>query len=290
MKTPGKIILYSLYTFAAMCLFFYLLFPAKTVSDIIEDRVAKANPDFQLSMDEASPVFFPPGLKLEPLEVFFANMPILRMEYLKVAPGLLSVIGGDKKVTFNGRLGHGTLKGRADLAVDNQRLQTKITVNLAEVPTDAFEILDQWPGYQLVGDVTAFIDYDSKKGAGGTTSLTMEITPTKLIFSPALMGIEQLEFSQVQTEISVTPRMLQIKRCDLSGNQIEGKITGSIVFRRPFENSRLTLSCTIKPQQAFLAEQKNSLIAGFLGSETAQKRGIVLRISGTVGKPSYVVR
>ncbi|MDA8139859.1 MAG: type II secretion system protein GspN [Desulfobacteraceae bacterium] len=289
MKTPGKILLYSLYTIAAVCVFLYLLFPSKTVSDIIKEKVAKANPDVQLSTEEASPVF-PPGLKLKPLELAFANMPLLRMDYLKVAPGLLSAFSSDKNVTFNGRLGHGTLRGRAELSKEDQGPQTKITVNLANVPTDAFEILDQWPAYQLVGDVTAFIDYDSKKGAGGTTNLNMEITPTKIIFSPSLMGIEQLEFSQVQTEISVTPRMLQIKRCDLSGTQIEGKITGSIVFRRPFENSRLTLSCTIKPQPAFLADQKNSMIAGFLGSETAQKRGIVLRISGTVGKPSYVIR
>ena len=84
--------------------------------------------------------------------------------------------------------------------------------------------------------------------------------------------------------------MIQIKHCELSGPQVEGRITGSIVFRRPFQNSRLTLSCTIKPQPAFLADQKNSMIAGFLSSETARKRGIVLRIAGTVGKPSYVIR
>lgn len=289
MKTSGKILLYSLYAIAAVFVFLYLLFPSKTVSDIIESRISKSNPDIQISMDEANPVF-PPGLKMAPVDLAYGNIPILRMDYLKVVPGLFSIIGSEKKVSFNGKIGRGSIKGNADLTIDDQRPQTNITVNLANVPTDALDVLEQWPGYQLIGDLSAYINYDSKKGVGGTTSITMDITPTRLVFTPSLMGIEQLEFSQVQTEISITPRMLQIKRCELSGNQLEGKITGSIVFRRPFQNSRLTLSCTIKPQPAFLADQKNSMIAGFLGSDAAQKRGIVLRISGTVGKPSYVIR
>lgn len=289
MKTPGKILLYSLYAVAAVFVFLYVLFPSKTVSDIIETRISKANPDIKISMDETNPVF-PPGLRFEPLEVVYADMPILHMDYLKIIPGIFSIIGSEKKVAFNGKLGRGSLKGYVDLTEGNQRPQTKVTVNLANVSTDVFEVLEQWPGYQLIGDVSAFIDYDSKKGAGGTTAINLDITPARFVFTPSLMGIEQLEFSQLQTELSVTPRMLQIKRCDLSGNQIEGKISGSIVFRRPFRNSRLTLSCTIKPQPAFLADQKNNIIAGFLGSETAKKRGIVLRISGTVGKPSYVIR
>lgn len=289
MKTPGKILLYGLYTIAAVLVFLYLLFPSKTVSDIIEDRIAKVNPDIKISMDEASPVF-PPGLKISPVGVAYGDIPILQMDYLKVVPAILSIAGNEKKVKFTGKLGRGTLKGFADLTLDDQRPQTKVTINLDNVSTDALEVLDQWPGYQLIGDLTAFIDYDSKKGAGGTTTVNLDLVPGRIAFTPSLMGIEQLEFAQVTSEISVTPRMLQIKRCELAGPQIEGKITGSIVFRRPFQNSRLTLSCTIKPQPAFLADQKNSMIASFLSSETAQKRGIVLRISGTVGKPSYVIR
>lgn len=289
MKTPGKILLYGLYTIAAVFVFLYLLFPSDTVSEIIESRIAKANPDLQITMDKANPVF-PPGLKITPMDIAYGGIPILQMDYLKVVPAIFSIVGNEKKMSFYGRLGNGTLKGYADLTLNNQRPQTKVTINMDNVSTDALEVLDQWPGYQLVGDLSAFIDYDSKKGAGGTTAVNLDLSPGRIVFSPAMMGIEQLEFAQVTSEISVTPRMIQIKRCELSGPQIEGRITGSIVFRRPFHNSRLTLSCTIKPQPAFLADQKNSMIAGFLSSETARKRGIVLRIAGTVGKPSYVIR
>ena len=145
MKTPGKILLYGLYTIAAAFVFLYLLFPSDTVSEIIESRIAKANPDLQITLDKANPVF-PPGLKIAPMDVAYSGIPILQMDYIKVVPAISSLMGNEKKVKFFGRLGHGTLKGYADLTVNNQRPQTKVTINLDNVSTDAFEVLDQWPG------------------------------------------------------------------------------------------------------------------------------------------------
>ena len=150
MKTSGKIFLYGLYTLAAVFVFVYLLFPSETVSEIIETRIAKANPNLQITLDKANPMF-PPGLKMAPVEVAYSGIPVLHMDYLKVVPGMFSMIGNEKKVKFNGGLGRGSLKGHADLTMDNQRPQTKVTVNLDNVSTDALEVLDQWPAYQLIG-------------------------------------------------------------------------------------------------------------------------------------------
>ena len=48
--------------------------------------------------------------------------------------------------------------------------------------------------------------------------------------------------------------------------------------------------CSFTPQPAFLAEHKNDLIGGLMTSQTAQKRGMVFRISGTLDNPKYVMR
>lgn len=290
MKRSGKILLYSVYTLAALCVFLYLLFPSDTASELIMAQLAKVNRDLEIKIQDTFPVF-PPGLKFEPLDVAYASMPVLRMENFKVRPGLLSMMSNQKKVTFNGDMGTGELKGRAEIMTEDQRPQAILNVNLTKVPINAFEVLDDLlPGYQLVGDITSYINYDSTKGAGGTANIKLEIFPVKVIFGQPLMGLEQLDFSQIDSEITVTPRMIQIKRCEMTGSQIEGKVSGSIIFRRPFSNSRLTLSCTIKPQPAFIDDQKNTIIGGFLGTASGNKRGIVLRISGTVGRPKYVIR
>jgi type II secretion system protein N len=288
MKNTRKIFLYSLYFLAAAGFFLYWLFPSKTVSALIVSRIKQASPVLQVDIHNAYAAF-PPGLKLEPVAMAYADLPIARFDYLKVTPSLLSLLRGSKHFDFSGALGTGTLKGKAALTAD-ERPQTQVTFSLDRVPIDLLEFLKQWPNYKVTGDMNAYVDFDSLKGTGGTTNVSMDLAPARIVFNTPLMGIEQLEFSQIQTEMTVTPRMLQIKRCDASGAQLEGKITGSIVFRQPIQSSRLTLSCTLKPQAAFIAEHRNDMIAAVLGSESAQKRGIIFRISGTLDNPSYVIR
>lgn len=289
MRRSKKILLYILYTLAALLFFFYLRFPSQTVRDLIVAKVEAAKPELQITADGAYPVF-PPGLKLEPFALAYGEIPIVRMAHLKVVPGLISMFRQNKEMDFNGPVASGFLKGNAQIELNESRPTYNVVMNLVRVPVDALALLDMWPDYKLAGEMSTHITYDSRKGAGGTTSINAEITPARIVLGEPLMGIEQMEFSQVVAEMTVTPRMLQIARCELSGNQIEGKITGSIIFREPLQNSRITLSCTLKPQPAFVAEHRNDMIGGFLASETAQKRGVIFRISGTVGNPSYVVR
>ncbi|MBI5063460.1 MAG: type II secretion system protein GspN [Desulfatitalea sp.] len=288
MKNTRKIFLYALYTLTAVGFFLYWLFPSKTVSDLIVSRINQVSPVLQVDIKNAYAAF-PPGLKFEPVAMAYADLPIMRFDYLKVTPSLLSLLSSQKQFDFSGTLGTGTLKGKAELTSE-ERPQSKVTFNLDRVPIDLLEFLKMWPNYKVAGDMNAYVDFDSRKGTGGTTNISLDLAPAKIILSTPLMGIEQLEFSQIQTELTITPRMLQIKRCDASGAQLEGKITGSIVFRQPIQSSRLTLSCTLKPQAAFIAEHRNDMLAAMLGSENAQKRGIIFRISGTLDNPSYVIR
>lgn len=289
MKPSGKILLYSLYTFAAVCVFLYLLFPSQIASELIITQLSNINKDIKINIKDTHLVF-PPGLKFEPLDIAYTSTPVLSMERFKVVPSLFSMLGSQKKISFSGDLDGGEMKGRAEFLLKDQRRQTMLNVNLTKVPIQAFELLDLLPGYQLAGYIDSYIDYDSTKGSGGTANIKLDMVPAKVTFSQALMGLEQLDFSQIESNITVTPRMIQIKKCEFTGSQLDGKITGSIIFRRPFNNSRLTLSCTIKPQPAFLDDQKNTMLGGFLGTASAKNRGIVLRISGTVGRPKYVIR
>jgi type II secretion system protein N len=289
MNLKTKIFFYALYAMAAAVFFLYLLFPSQTISALIVERITQGSPDVQVSIRESQPVF-PPGLKLEPLSIEYARIPILRMPHLKVMPSLFSMLSDGKQMTFNGPLGHGSLKGNAEFLMDGQRPQTRIIMNLTEVPMEVFEFLRRWPAYQLSGDMTAYLDYDSRKGSGGTTNLKMQVSPTRIVFDPPLLGLAQMDFTLLESEMTLTQRMLQIKRFELSGNQLEGRITGSIVLKQPLEKSRLSLTCTFKPQAAFLAEHKTDMIGNLLGTASAQQRGIIIRIAGTLDNPSYAVR
>ena len=289
MKTPKKIFLYTLYTLVALLFFLYIRFPDQTAKDLIVVEVEKAKPELHITAQGAYPVF-PPGIKLKPFSLAYGDVPIISMAHLKMVPGLISMFRQNKEMNFNGPVGSGSLKGHVQVALDERRPKINVVMNLARVPVEALDVAGMWPDYKLAGEMNTHIIFDSRKGAGGSTSINADITPARIVLSEPLMGIEQMEFTQIVAEMTLTPRMLQIARCEMFGSQIEGKITGSIIFRQPLQNSRITLSCTFKPQPAFAAEHKNDMIGGLLGSDMALKRGVVFRISGTIGNPSYVVR
>jgi type II secretion system protein N len=289
MKQTGKIFLYGVFTLMTAIVFLYTLFPSNLARRLIDAQLAVFEPEFEFSTKTVSPTF-PPGLRLEPLTVFYTGLPLLRADHFRVLPELLTFFSDRRNYTFEGPVGTGNLKGRAEIILDNNREQTKITMNLTGVPLEALDIVNQWPGYSPSGNMNAYVDFDSRKGAGGTANVNIDIAPAKIIIDPPLMGLEQIDFSQLRTEMSVTRRMLQIRRCEADGPQFQGKISGSIIFRQPMEESRITLSCTLKPQPAFMAEHKNDMLGGLLSSSSAQTRGLVLRISGTLSNPQYVIR
>jgi type II secretion system protein N len=289
MKSTSKIFLYTGFALAAVIIFLYLLFPSELFRDVLEERVAQINPDLMVVAETIRPTI-PPGLKLQSVVISHTDFPVMRSDYLKVTPNLFSLLSDPKVFNFKGPLGSGDFRGRGEINRKTKRPQDKVTLNLNNIPVEVFEILERWPQYKPSGELSGRVNYDSLKGAGGTVEADVRITPFRITLNPPLMGLETLDFSELKAQMTMTPRMLQIRRCEASGNQIEGKLTGSIVFSKPFGSSRLTMSLTVKPRPEFVAQHKNDIIGGFLASDKAQKRGILFRFSGTLDNPSYRVR
>ena len=78
MKPTKKIFLYLVFGLTALVLFLYFRFPSEMVQTAIEERVRQADPNAHLETDLVSPTI-PPGLKLEPLSVRYAGLPVLRI-------------------------------------------------------------------------------------------------------------------------------------------------------------------------------------------------------------------
>ena len=289
MNRTGKIFLYIGFALVAVVFFLYLLFPSDLFREILEERVAQVHPELLVTTDKIQPTI-PPGLKLQPLWISYTDLPILRSDYIKVTPHLFSLLSDPKVFSFKGPMGSGSFKGSGEILRKGKRPQEKLTLHLDDIPLEVFDLLLQYPEYQPSGEVTGRIDYDSLRGAGGTAEINIEIAPLRISFDPPLMGLEYLDFSQLKAQMTMTPRMMQIRRCEASGNQLEGKLSGSIVFSQPMGNSRITMSLTLKPRPGFVAEHKNDMIGGLLASDKAQKRGILLRFSGTLDNPSYRIR
>jgi type II secretion system protein N len=288
MKQTTKIFLYIAFGLLALVFFLYTRFPSEMMISTVNERIHAIDPKANLDTDDIT-LTIPPGLKMEPLAVDYAQQPIFHMDDLKVTQSLFSLFTSTKHYSYHGDIGSGVLRGRAETAVENKREQTKVAMTLTRVPLNYIDLLGQWKGYVPEGEMDATVNFDSLKG-GGTADINVEISPARISFDPPLMGIEALDFNQLKAQLIVTQRMLQFRNCEAFGDQIEGKITGSIVFRKPIEDSRLTLSLTVKPQPTFIEDHKNDVIGGMLSAASTQKRGMVFRISGTILNPRYVIR
>lgn len=288
MKKRTKIFLYALYALAALAFFLYFRFPSDLIKEILFSQLQKTQPQARLATDVISPTI-PLGIKMEPLSVSYADMPLLRMDEFFVFPHIFSLIGHNPRYSFKGFMGDGELRGEADTTAMPNGRQAQVTLNLSQVPLEFLELLGQYPNIKPDGKLDARINFDSAK-AGGSADVNLEIAPAHIVLDPPLMGIEGLEFTRISAQLNVTRRLLQIRSCDADGDQLEGKITGSIIFRNPVSESRIALSMTLKPQAAFINDHKNDMIGGLLASGNAQLRGLVFRISGTLSKPNYVIR
>jgi len=288
MNRIKKIFLYGLYGIFALVVFLYFRFPSELMKDLLLVQVQKSQPLARLDTKKVSPTI-PPGIKLEPLSVAYANTPILHMDDLKITPRLFSLFGHTKRFDFKGTMGTGELTGQVDTVRESNGEQAQISANLSRVPLEFLEVLYQYQGFRPEGQMDAKIIFDSNKG-GGTSDVSLEISRAHIMLDPPLMGLEAIDFSLIKAQLTASPRLVQIRSCEASGDQLESKLTGSIVFREPLEESRISLSLTIKPQPAFMADHKNDMIGGLLTSGNAQKRGLIFRISGTLKNPNYVIR
>jgi type II secretion system protein N len=289
MKPTLKILIYALYALTAGIVFLYLLFPSDLIKEVLVERLAQTQSGIQVRVETIRPTLAP-GLSFQPLSISYADKAVLRSEQVKLRPHLLSLLGDPKIFSFNGPLGSGRFSGHAEMTRKQKRPQNTIHIDLTGVPLDAIELFKQWPHYLPYGEIEGQIAYDSLKGGSGTVEVNVVIAPARIVIDPPLMGLKVLEFSELRATLSATQRRLTIKRCEAFGAQLEGKITGSIAFDQPMGNSRPTLSLTVKPQAAFIADHKDDMIGGLLASDKAQKRGVVFQIAGTLDNPSYVVR
>ena len=288
MKPIRKYLLYGAFTLAVLVISLYLRFPSELVQAMLLKRLAQADPEIHLTTAKVS-LSLPVGIKLDAPALAYAEIPVVRMDACKMKPQLLSMFRKRKHLSISGSMGEGELDGRIEFEDDPSRPHAIVILNLDRTRVDYIEFLNQWPAFLLDGLMDAIVKYDSTKG-GGTADISTEIRPAKISLENPFMGIETLEFTSISAQMTLTPRMLQIRNCDATGDQLESKLAGSIVFRQPMSNSRLTLSLTVKPLPAFIADHKEDMIGGLLASENAQKRGVGFRISGTIGNPRYVIR
>ncbi len=264
-KITKQIVFYIVFAVLVTGFFLQARFPAKAVENYILDTLAERYPSAFLSLASLS-LGFPPGLKAENLIFGFrdnleAN---IRLESLKVRPRLTGYFLGRSSFAVNAAAYGGALRGRIDYpGFLPAKSPTGANISFENLALEKFAYLNDRLGRQITGKLSGAFVYS------GTSRLDFVVRNGSYPLLESLLGMNKVDFSQAEGQITMTGGVLKITKFQLKGEKISCSLKGDITLNPDFKNSTVNLSGTM--ELAGLNSKKMSLtITGTVGNATTK--------------------
>ena len=289
MITTKALFFYVIYTVSAAIFFLYFLFPSETAEQYAALRLKRINPDFTLAMDRIKPVA-PPGLRASGVRLFHlkdpANAPLFQAENLTVSPNLKSLFQGRLAFSLRGSAYAGSIDGHAEISRKSQNRSMDLDVALSQIQIKNITLLRRLIDRDISGVLNGKITFDGAdlSGTGNAKIVISECTVELLV---PLTDLNQLTFITVEADIDFKNQQFQVNQCLFKGQQMDGKLSGTLTLKDPPGESLLNLTGMVKPHHFFLAELKKSLPANLFPRTRPGSGGFPVRITGTLEKPGF---
>jgi len=284
-----KWVLYSGYVIVVTLFFLYVLFPADAAMEYFSGYLAKHHPEYAVTADTVKPSF-PPGLNLRTVSIAYKGDTWIDLERVRVRLHYLSVFSPSKKVFFTGRAYSGDLKGSMDVQKEEPAYRMTMAAELKGIRLEEIEYLQTLSGRKLAGRLDSTIDFGRDKKAENSLNVTLHVADGEVGLTNPVFSINNLSFDKLEAELVVNRRSLKLKRCEINGDQVEGDVTGVVLFRQPFERSRLEFKGNVIPQHLLMASLKKALPKSLLPSKKTGEKGFPVKLYGTIEKPKFSLR
>jgi len=282
MSNFRKGIFYAVYVLATTLFFLYYLFPSDAVRNYISNRVSVTYPELDIAIDRISPAF-PPGLKFRAIRLQFQNDLQLDIDQIKIAPGLLSLLGSEVSFAFKGRAYSGLIKGRGAITKSRTAPRTTIDARLSAIRIREVSALQELTGRKISGRLDGNVKYDFTLKSGEKINAQLSLADGELVLLTPVFNLDKFSFSRIEADIHGDFQRLMVKKCEFKGSQINGTFTGFVTMKNPVNKSVLNLSGTVAAHSAFLAK----LDSVFPGYTKSAEKGMNIKFSGTLEAPSF---
>lgn len=284
MHNTRKWLPYSLFIIVVTAFFIYYLFPSDKVKNYITFNLNKTYPGIKIAIDHVKPAF-PPGLKLYNVNFYRRHDSLFRAEQIKIAPGFLSLFSSKTIFFFKGSAYTGTLKGKGEFTKNSHEIM--INGKLSGIRIKKISAIKDFIGRNISGVLDGNFTYRNQKESGDNLKAELIISNGQLELLTPLFQLENLPFKKITAELAMKNMNLQIKKCVITGDQMDGSISGSVTLKDTPGQSYLKLSGTINPHPLFLEELGNDLPTNLLPKRIFGKNGVHIRIYGTLDKPRF---
>lgn len=282
MNNKKILFLYITWGFLSFLLFLYLLFPKDLLSKLVTTVVEDSFSEIHLKFDSIAPVL-PPGVKFEDIDIFYLDNLIYKANYLKISPGVLSLLSDSKYVNFSAAAYKGLWKCKVKFSEENISLDTV----LQDVRLDLLPVKQFLPDYRLSGIVSVDSSCDLVGRDIRDGDIDLKIKDFKIRLGNKILGIRRLLFSDVKLMATAKDNKMEIKNFTIAGKQISGNLTGTIDIKFPYEQSILDLKGNIDPDADFIKKMSSKVPIGLMLGNNFAKGGIPFTLKGTIEAPDF---
>ena len=195
-----------------------------------------------------------------------------------------------KTVRFKGRAYSGGLWGTIDVKKATNADEMTASAELKGIRLEENEHLQTLSGRKIAGRLDSTIVYGSDNGEAKKLTVNLHVEDGEVGLINPVFSINNLAFKTIDAELVVDRRTLKLKRCTVDGDQVKGDVTGVVLFRKPFERSRLEFKGNVAPQHLLMASLKKALPKSMLPSKKAGEKGFPIKLYGTIEKPKFSLR
>lgn len=284
-----KRIVYSGYIIIATVFFLYYLFPGDAVTAYINYQINSMSPEIQLSIKELKPAF-PPGMKLIAPDLLRQNQPVIGADFLDIRPSYLSLFKNDKTVFIKGDIYEGVLDSNISFANIRSNPEYDLDLTFDGIQISKIPIVEEYESYQISGLAEGNLVYSNKEVKAGKGNAGIIITKSAVKFTPALFGLDQLEFKTINADFEILNQRVTLKQLDVDSRDVSANATGSVILRNPIDKSTINILGEIKLHPSFLKQLGSVFPIELIPKQKSKTGGIPFRITGSIERPNFTFR
>lgn len=284
-KWPG----YTLYVVLVTGILLYYLFPAQPVEEFLNNGVKRINQGLVFKAEKIRP-WLPSGLRISDGNVFWGGVkaPLFKTDTFYAGLQMLKFLKGEYSFDLSGKAYGGDMKGTLQLAGKSaDSMSGNLVFNDFLVQNYAFltEMYEHRLTGRLSGDITYAGETSGKQGGEGR--LDLKLSDGQIQFKKPLFNIGSVALQNIRLEAQIRRRELTITKAELTGPEVNGTMTGTILLHGDINHSEINLKGTLEPQAAFYQHYPD--ISDLLKSlKKRVKRGqYFFAVTGTLGEPKF---
>ena len=282
MKILIKLLLSIILLIIASILCLYFLFPSDWVTGTISSQVKKVNPDLDISIEKASPVF-PFSIKLENSNVYRNKRLVFDAETVLLTPDLISFLGRNNRVAFFAHAYDGSIKGHAEIDRNESNEDLRIISELSDIQVHLIPVLKDIDQFKITGIMSGHATYTHLE-----ESLNSKITISEAVIKTQkpVLDVDTIAFKNIDADIKSINRKFEIVSCTFTGDQMDMVISGNATITENVQNSYIDLNGEIDPHSILHQSKQMENLLNVL-PQLKKGKHISFNVKGPLDNPIF---